>query len=325
MNEFGNEKKTVEALTAAAGRSFGRIVGLFKQLGDLGYTTYCRLYESYVLSVACYGAGVWGFRPFPAPRVLQNRINRFYLGVHRFAPVAATSLLMDTVDIRYHRWIEILRLHNRIMQMDPDRIPHKVYMWEEENGGRGWLSDVKTVAETLHLPPPSHHVLYDLDVASTAVKKLSNDDHWNESKKKPKLDCFVEVTDRSNVANLVRANLKRRPRSLTAKLLCGILPLEVETGRYKKGEKVDRELRHCKVCNGGTAETEYHFLFSCEKLKEERSMSYVNCELNIADFMPLQDCEKVKSLIESERVKEFGNMVEILFEKRRQCLFKPNM
>ena len=39
VNEFGNHKKTVEALTSAAGRSYGRIIGLFKQLGNMGYHT----------------------------------------------------------------------------------------------------------------------------------------------------------------------------------------------------------------------------------------------------------------------------------------------
>ncbi len=130
---------------------------------------------------------------------------------------------------------------------------------------------------------------------------------------------------RSNVVNLVKANLKRRPRSLAAKLLCGILPLEVETGRYKKGEKVEREFRYCKICNGGTAENEYHFLFGCDKLKEERSQAYIDCELNVADFIPLQDCMKTRALIEPELVKRFGNMVEKLFDKRRECLYKPNM
>ena len=66
MNEHGNNVKTVEALTAAAGRSYGRIVGLFKELGDMGYHTYSTLYHSYILPVANYAAVVWGFKDHPA-------------------------------------------------------------------------------------------------------------------------------------------------------------------------------------------------------------------------------------------------------------------
>ncbi len=47
INEHGNNTKTVEALTSAAGRSYGRIVGLIKQIGNMGYHTFCMLYETY--------------------------------------------------------------------------------------------------------------------------------------------------------------------------------------------------------------------------------------------------------------------------------------
>ncbi len=90
VSEFSSTYKTVSALTAAASRSYGRIVGMFKHLGDMGYRTFCTLYHSYVEPIANYAAAVWGFRDHSAPRVLQNR--RFYLGVHRFAPVSATSI-----------------------------------------------------------------------------------------------------------------------------------------------------------------------------------------------------------------------------------------
>ena len=62
INEFLSNEKTVEALTSAAGRSFGRIVNIFKSMGDMGYETYHTLYYSYVLPVANYAAGVWGFK-----------------------------------------------------------------------------------------------------------------------------------------------------------------------------------------------------------------------------------------------------------------------
>ena len=58
MNEFGSNARTIGALTSAAGRSYGRIIGLFKHLGDMGYNSFCTLYDSYVIPVANYAAGV---------------------------------------------------------------------------------------------------------------------------------------------------------------------------------------------------------------------------------------------------------------------------
>ena len=65
---------------------------IFKKVGNLGSKTYETLYDSYVDPIMHYASGVWGFKDFPPPRVLQNRIMRFFLGVHRFAPVAATKI-----------------------------------------------------------------------------------------------------------------------------------------------------------------------------------------------------------------------------------------
>ncbi len=95
INEFGNNAKTVQALTAAASRSIERIIGIFKKFGDLGYRSFMTLFESYVIPIANYGSAVWGFADYPAPRVLQNKIGRFYCGVHRFAPVSSTNIEMD--------------------------------------------------------------------------------------------------------------------------------------------------------------------------------------------------------------------------------------
>ena len=147
--------KTVESLTSAAGRSYGRIIGLFTKLGDIGYNSYCTLYETYVLPVANYAAGVWGFKDYSAPRVLQNSINRFYLGVHRFAPNAAASIEMNIANIRMARWTEMVRLHNRIMGFQETRIPRQVYEWEVNEGSRWWLREVSHICNGFHLPPPT--------------------------------------------------------------------------------------------------------------------------------------------------------------------------
>ena len=90
VNEFLNNKKTVTSLTAAAGRSFGRIINIFKHMGDMGYETYRTLYDTYVLPVVHYASAVWGFDDHSVPQVLQNHIGRFFLSVQRFAPLAAT-------------------------------------------------------------------------------------------------------------------------------------------------------------------------------------------------------------------------------------------
>ena len=54
---------------------------------------------------------------------------------------------------------------------------------------------------------------------------------------------------------------------LVGRLLCGILPLEIETGRYTR---VKRDLRFCKICGKDKVVDETHFLLDCSKLYKIR-------------------------------------------------------
>ena len=57
------------------------------------------------------------------------------------------------------------------------------------------------------------------------------------------------------------------PATLIVKLKCGVLPLLIETGRFKD---IPRELRICKICDAETAESEPIFILKCDALSEVR-------------------------------------------------------
>ena len=321
LNEHCNDQKTVDALTAAAGRSYGRIVGLFKKLGDMGYNTFVTLLQSYVLPVANYGAAVWGFKDHQAPRVLQNKISRFFLGTHRFAPVPATSLLMDLTSIQLTRWQEIIRFHNRIMNQNNDRLPRIVYDWEASKGNKGWIQDMMTITRVLHLPPPGSNVLYDMENVEYAVKAYSRKRAWEAVPTKTKLCSFAEMITPESASTLVKANLKRYPRSLLAKTLCGILPLEVEVGRFTD---VKREFRLCKLCERGEIEDEYHFLFRCKALKVPRKEWLKSNNFDSKEFKKIPNPEKARLLLQPEMIKSFSVLVQDLFMTRRSIIYQPS-
>ena len=125
-----SEKPSVEALTSAASRSYGRIISKFKSIKNMGIKTYETLYESYVLSILNYAARVWGYNEQPAPQTLQNRVQRFFLGVHTFPPVCATKLEFDWPEVKSLRWTEMIRYLNRLKKMPNKRWPKQVFMWD---------------------------------------------------------------------------------------------------------------------------------------------------------------------------------------------------
>ena len=321
VNEHDSFDKTVDALTSAAGRSYGRIVGLFKKLGDMGYYTFSTLYRSYILSVANYAAGVWGFKDYQAPRVLQNRVSRYYLGVHKFAAVPVTGIEMGYANIQLTRWQEMLRLHNRIINLKNGRLPKEIYRWETSLGSKGWLSDVKKIARALHLPPPNEHIEYDMENVENAIHSLSKKQWWEDAQTKSKLDSYIQFRKETDKDIIAKMKLSRKHRSMVSRLAAGILPIQVEIGCYTN---VKRELRFCKVCQQNKVEDEAHFLFDCPILQVERELFYDEYVENKEDFKNLPDMDKITFLINKDNVKKLGIFLESMLNKRRQSMFIPN-
>ena len=77
-------------------------------MGDIGYNSFCTLYQLYVIPVATYVAPVWDVRDYQAPQVLQSCISRSYLGVHQFAAVSAVSIEMNLPIMQRVRWSGML-------------------------------------------------------------------------------------------------------------------------------------------------------------------------------------------------------------------------
>ncbi len=145
MQEHLSHAKTVEILTNSAKCAFGRVINVFKKLGNMGPKTYETLIFSNVFSIAKYGAGVWGFKEYHNSRILQNKIIRYFLDTHRFTALAATHIEMDWADNRHLHWIEMLRLKNRINQMPTSRWPKKVLQWDRVSKTDAWFKEVKHI------------------------------------------------------------------------------------------------------------------------------------------------------------------------------------
>ena len=157
------------------------------------------------------------------------------------------------------------------MSMKEQRWPRRIYELDRSAGKRCWVNEVSKVAEIMHLPGPEANILYDLENVQTAAWKLSMDKWWQEAYQKKKLRTYVQVRSREEHGTIVKSNVKRYHRSILNKLIFGILPLEIELGRFIN---VKEHLRLCNVCNLDRVEDEAHFLFSCAPLQAERSEFY---------------------------------------------------
>ena len=77
---------------------------------------------------------------------------------------------------------------------------------------------------------------------------------------KPKLRTYRLIKESVCCEPYVTFNLDRVDRSFIAQFRLGILPIAVETGRFRN---IPLEDRKCVVCDSGQVEDELHFVNSC--------------------------------------------------------------
>ena len=83
---------------------------------------------------------------------------------------------------------------------------------------------------------------------------------------------MLNVETSLKLPSLVKLNLPRGQGSILRKLFSGILPLELEVGRYRN---IDREIQYCNLCSEVTVEDEGHFLFESDSIDDCRSQSII--------------------------------------------------
>ena len=94
------------------------------------YNTFTKLYSSYICPILDYSAGVWGYKQFYAPDVVQNRSLRYFLGVHRFASNSAINGDMGWLSCRNRRKIAMINLWNRLVKIPTNRFIHLIFKWD---------------------------------------------------------------------------------------------------------------------------------------------------------------------------------------------------
>ena len=136
----------------------------------------------------------------------------------------------------------------------------------------------------------------------------------------PKLCTYVLIKDFTCISTLVHANVPRNQRSILAKFLCGILPIEIETGRFRN---VKRELRFCKMCNSGTLiEDEMHFLHVCDRLKEVREEFLVPMRAGFEGDAKKDLTGFTRYLLQECNIKEFARVLEAMAMHRKDLVYR---
>ena len=101
-----------------------------------------------VIPVTDYCAGVWGYKLYQKTEAFQKRALRFYMGVHKFAPIPAIEDDVGWLPT-YYRHI-IIRLWNRLILMDNSRLAKKIFLCNYSNPKvNDWPTQVRRIFESM--------------------------------------------------------------------------------------------------------------------------------------------------------------------------------
>ena len=209
-----------------------------------------------------YFASVWGMTSFQCLDNVQSRTLRYFLDVHRFAPIPGLYGDSGWIPTQYRRWRCILRFWNRLQLMDDNRLTKRVFNHDYSVCQNNWSSSVKQIMTDIGLQD-KFIARQPVSIGdSTSVVKDLYQTKWSRNvNSMAKLRTYILFKDSACCEDYVNLNLKKHERSMLCQLRLGILPLRVETGRYV-GEPLDTRL--CTLCNTNAIENEIHFVLECQ-------------------------------------------------------------
>ena len=328
LDEHLTFEKCSQMLADAGGRALGGIISKFKTLKDTSFKTFDKLYHVEVVPIIDYGSAVWGFKDYKCIDDLQNRAMRYYLGVHKFVPILGLEGETGWMPTKLQRYKWILSFWNRMIKMDENRLTKIVFEWDYSLQKDNWSSETKNIftQSNLAFKFERKDICCISDVSGHLFDNYKNS--WTEKiNQKPKLRTYRLFKSNFNPEKYLFLNLPKYKRSIMAQFRLGILPLNIETGRYKnitddKGNirKEKPEERICTLCSLQITEDEFHFLFDCECYTSLREIFFSDIVSENSNFQNLSKNCKLEFLMKN-CIKKLCNYLWVSWEKRKELLF----
>ncbi len=136
----------------------------------------------------------------------------------------------------------------------------------------------------------------------------------------PNRRTYVKFKKRFEVEPYILSFMNRKRRSHLAQFRSGILPLQIEVGRWANKNVEDRL---CLVCNEGLVEDEQHFIFHCNYYNLKRCDYFAHMTKSVPNFMNLIEDEKLHIFMFKENVQEFSKYIcnIYIYEMRQEKIF----
>ncbi len=313
-----NFKAHCENLAAAGGRALGKIISKFKLFKNIGYKTFTKLFESGVEPVISYGAEIWGSFDSCVIERVQYKACRYFLGVHPLCPLPALIGDMGWLPCKYKRIKQLCNYWNRMMRMGNDRLTKKVFLYDLEACNNNWCHDFYIICEKLDIVNRfDNRDLIRFDDIKDKITFIANDQWSKNVNSKPKLRTYKTFKYAIGPEPYVSGYLSRFKRSLLAQLRSGILPLNIEVGRFRN---IKLEDRICSLCPLNVVESEQHFILECPVYTDFRIILIHSITNLVHNFSEANPIEVQFTTIMQQGQKELANFIFSAWNRRQRLM-----
>ena len=219
----------------------------------------------------------------------------------------------------------MLLLWNRLQAMDCSRLTKHVFFWDKtfDRYVSNWSHELKSIFT--ELGDRERYLINEsvpLNLSWGILFQQFTDSWKSDTDEKPKLRTYIKFKNQYETEPYVTALMPSYQRSVLARLRCGILPLEIEVGRYSPS--IPEEQRLCKLCNNLSVENETHFLFHCPLYESKRRDFYTTANQYFPGFINYSDEHKLHCIMNSNIVRQTARFVSDIFNMRQDRIYRIN-
>ena len=243
-----------------------------------------------------------------------------YLGVHRFTPVLGLQGELGWLSSKTRRKLNMIRYWNRLIQMDNSRLTKRIFLWDYRLNSNNWSSEISQILDEYSLLGEFENQNFiNRDILQKRALEVEEQAWRSKCENSPKLRTYITFKEKLVKENYIACNLSRLERSYLAQIRLGILPLNIEVGRFK-GIKL--EDRICELCADNKIENENHFLFDCKAYSYLRNIFFDNiaARQQSTELRLLPDHEKSFILYQGH-CRQTSKFIKAAYKKRRNILY----
>ncbi len=206
---------------------------------------------------------------------------RYFLGVHPLTPVPALFGEMGWIQFKFSCWLYLCWTWNRYIDMDNDRLNKKIFMADYYSDTVSWCTVFYEICINLDLQEQYENLEpIDLDIFRKKLEQHAENQWKITMLSKPKLRTYKLFKSSLTPEKYCVYHTSRAKRSVFAQFRCGILPLNIEVGRFR-GLKESERL--CIFCDQNAIESEIHFLLECPFYSNIRNSLLIRANVQLTD------------------------------------------